>query len=186
MDPELKQYHQEAAILHSKPKLRIRTLKELHEATSTISLLSSRLEALTAHKERKTVPLLASLKAIREDYAPTETLLKESILSLKQSLLNYHQEQQSLQKEVINNPSTSPTEKITLLSKQPSANKIATSHGSITFTSLTRYQITDPSHIPPSLLEINLPALKDYLKKGNPLPKGIQQYEEKSIRNYRK
>lgn len=171
-------------------ELTIATPSDLQTATALLSTLNAYNDELQAHKEKKTRPALDTLKAIRADYKERETQLSEAITLIRQKLTSYAQEQESkaklLESKILADNRTTDSTKITRLSTlTPTVEKVSTEKGSITFTTVTKYRIVDASKIPLDLLDLNITALKAKLKEGQPLPEGIEAYEEKSLRNFR-
>lgn len=182
--------HQELKIhVPDTSKLIIDSQKTLEEATSTLSQLNTYLDQVTAHKEAKTKPLNAALKAIRDDYRPLETQLSEAIQVVRSSITAYATEQAkiALQQEqaILNDKRTKLTTKVQQLAEieQPTA-KVSTAQGSITFMTVKRWRLTDINKVPIAFLIPNEDAIKQAMKEGSPIA-GIEYYEEQTLRNYR-
>lgn len=172
-------------------KLTVQDTASLSEATALLSTLNVYLDELTAHKEEKTKPLNQALKKIREDYRPRETILTQAIDHIRLTMTTYATNEanrlQQEEKRILEDKRTSDITKINRLATiTPTTEKVTTEQGSITFTTVTKYRIKDPSKIPLELLELNVTLLKSKLKEpGYITPEGIETYEEKSLRNFR-
>jgi hypothetical protein len=151
-----------------------------------------------AHKEAKTKPLNATLKAIRADYKPLEEQLKQAIASIRSSITTYATNQAKialqLEQSILNDKRTKLTTKVQQLAEieQPQA-KVSTEQGSVTLTTVKKYSISDPVHADhladlyrKNILVLDLTALRAHMKNtGGVVPEGITVTEEQSLRNYR-
>ena len=185
--------HQDLIIYHQKAQIDVYDAETLNTATSTLSWLNTQLDAITTDKELLTKPLNTSLKAIRDKYRPIETTIEEAISTLKQSITQYatneskrHQEEE--QKILADKRTTIDTKITKLANITPSTtdSKVITDNGSITFTTIKRYKVTNADEVPRDFLMVDDIKVKEVMKQ-TPQPNitGIEWYEEKSIRNYR-
>lgn len=176
--------------LPNTPQTALQTPQDVTQATSTLSTLNAHLKALQTEKEKVTKPLNEALKQERARFKPFEDQLNTLIDTYKSLLTTYatHQDQLQRQQEakILEDKRTNQTTKINQLATLDQApTKAQSDTGSVTFTNLTKYRLISTEGVPVSILDLNQPALKAYLK-NNPLPKGVEQYEEKSLRNYTK
>lgn len=186
MKNELKTYIKDTPDITS---LFILTNEDLTRATSLLSQLNKQLDAIKAHKEEKTKPLNAALKAIREDYRPYETILSEAIDSLKVKMTTYAtlalKEKQAQEDKILADKRTTTETKIdrlsTLVDNPTEAN---TDDGSVKFYTIKKYRVLDITKVPHDLLQVNDTLIKELMKEGEPIP-GIEFYEEQTLRNYR-
>lgn len=186
---------QDLTIYHQRANIDVTSPETLKEATSTLSWLNTQLDTITAHKEKKTRPALDTLKAIRADYKPAEDALNTAIDRIRLAMTRYATEQAQLSKaqeeRILADKRTTLNTKINKLAtvENITLDKVTTDNGSITFTTVKKYTLTDHTKLTKdeaiAILELNTTALKAYLKAGNKLPEGITETEEQSIRNYR-
>lgn len=168
----------------------INNQETLESATSLLSTLNKNLDVLTAHKEEKTKPINAALKAIRADYKPLEEQLTSAITSIKTSITTYVnvqiQEAAKLQAKILADNRTTLETKITKLATidDSATDKVQTAQGSVSFVTKKCWRIKDLSLIPPAYLQVNEDAVKQAMKANQPVP-GVEFYEEQSLRNYR-
>jgi uncharacterized protein YoxC len=183
---------QEIRTYTEKAKNDITTLEHMQEATSTLSWLNTQLDVITADKETLTKPLNASLKAIRDKYRPTETLLSDAIASIRLAMTSYATSQVKLAKEqeqrILADKRTSIDTKITRLATvdTTATDKVTTAQGSVSFITVKKYRIVNDQEIPRAYLQPNEEAIKEAMKQSpQPQIPGIEWYEEQSLRNYR-
>ena len=164
--------------------------ESLAHATNTLSILNSNLDKVTAHKEAKTKPLNNALKAIRADYKPIEEQLTNAISSIRLAITTYATAQAKIAKEqearILADKRTNLETKITKLAnvEDTAPSKVSTDNGSITFTTVKKWRVTDESIIPRAFLQVNEDLVKQAMKENSPVA-GIEYYEEQSLRNYR-
>lgn len=162
----------------------------LEQATSILSQLNKNLDVLTAHKEEKTKPINAALKAIRQDYKPLEEQLTNAITQIKTSITTYVnvqiQEAAKLQARILADGRTSTETKISKLSQvdDSATDKVKTDAGSVSFVTVKKWRITEPNEIPRHFLMVDEDKVKQAMKDNFAI-KGIEFYEEQSLRNYR-
>ena len=169
----------------------------LEEATLYLSELNKSLDAITAHKEAKTKPINEALKKIRQDYKPLETQLEQAIAQIRQSITTYATQQakiaQEQEQKILNDKRTTLDTKISKLATiEPTNEKVSTEQGSITFTTVKKYAVSDKitndqlaNLYRNNILELNTTTLKAYIKTSSTTPEGITVTEEQSLRNYR-
>lgn len=162
----------------------------LEQATSILSQLNKNLDVLTAHKEEKTKPINAALKAIRSDYKPLEEQLITAITQVKTSITTYVNKQiaeaNALQARILSDGRTSATTKIDKLSTidQSATDKVHTEQGSVSFVTVKKWRVTQPNEIPRHFLMVDEDKVKQAMKDNFQVT-GIEFYEEQSLRNYR-
>lgn len=177
-------------IIPDTSSISINNQETLEQATSLLSTLNKNLDILTAHKEEKTKPINAALKAIRADYKPLETQLTDAITQIKTSITTYVnvqiQEAKRLEEKILADMRTSPTTKIDKLSviDQSATDKINTTTGSVSFVTKKCWRITDATLIPATYLIPNDAMINEAMKDNTNVP-GIEFYTEKTLRNYR-
>ena len=183
--------------LPKSPKTALQTPQDVTNATSTLSTLNATLKALQTEKEKVTKPLNEALRQERARFKPFEDQLYTLIDTYKSLLTTYATEQEAIQRQqeakILQDKRTNTATKVNQLATIDQApTKAQSDTGSITFTTLTKYRLnTTPTLeallllIRNNILTLDTTALKAYLK-SNPLPDAIEQYQEKSLRNYTK
>lgn len=185
-------YEEEATTLFQKAQIDIVDPPTLEQATSTLSQLNKHLDALTEDKEKLTKPLNISLKAIREKYKPTETLLQQSIDLLRANLSAYATAQlkakQLEEARILAREEKGTIKTETAIRKlseiAPLETNIKTSEGSVQFRTIQKYRILDITKIPHEYLQVNDKAIKEAMEQSTPI-EGIEYYSEQEVRNYR-
>lgn len=180
------------SIYQARAKIAPSTPEEAKEVVSTLSILNKQLDAILAHKNAKLRPALDTVNAIRADYREIEQQLTTLIATYKAHLTHYATLKEKEEQAILNDKRTTPETKIQKLSTlTPATAPLATEEGKITFTTITKYRLSDTvtqeealNLLKEGILVLDMLALKNHLKTS-PLPAGIESYEEKSIRNYR-
>lgn len=181
--------------------LLITSQEHLTQATATLSTLNKDLDILTAHKEAKTKPLNAALKAIRADYKDMETQLEDAIAQVKTSITTYVTKQANEAKaeeaRILADGRTSLATKIDKLAlvDNSATDKVTTEQGSVSFTIIKKYSLSPVTESTPikdiaqlvaiGSLVLDTTVLKAYIKSQGVVPNGITVTEEQSLRNYR-
>lgn len=165
----------------------------LVQATSILSQLNSKLDAITADKELLTKPLNQSLKAIIDKYRPVETLISEHIATIKSNMISYATAQKAMQAKT-EAQITARVEKGTL-KPETAINKLevltektnttaSTEHGKVIFKTVNLYRVKDILKIPHVYLQVNDDAIKE-AQKNNINIEGVEYYTEERPTNYR-
>lgn len=188
----------ELQILNQVPNIVVVDQASLETATATLSTLNTFLDTIIAEKEKVTKPLNEALKAERARFKPNEEKLTNAITQVKTSITTYVnkqiQEAKELEQKILADGRTSTETKISKLATidDSATDKVQTSNGSVSFTTVKKYAISDPinaDHLADlwrkGILELNTTALKAYIKESGNIPNGITVTEEQSLRNYR-
>lgn len=150
----------------------------LQEATSILSQLNTKLDAITQDKELLTKPLNQSLKAIRDKYRPIETLLSQSIETIRSQMSQYATKVKQLEatKQAtilakVEAGKLKPDTAIKQLTKLESSSNVNTQSdfGKVTFKTVHLYRVTDMSKIPLEFLTIDDTLVKLAQKNNNPI-----------------
>lgn len=170
-------------------KLVIETTDDLTKATSLLSQLNKQLDAIKAHKEEKTKPLNAALRAIRDDYRPYEEALNDAVASLKSKMNTYATRlatnQKQLEDKILSDKRTTVETKVNKLATLDVAPvETNTEQGSVKFYTVKKWRVVDMTKVPLDYLIVNEDAVKQAMKEDAPIA-GIEYYEEQALRNYR-
>lgn len=167
--------------------MKITTPNDMEQATAILSRLNQFSDSLTKEKEKVTKPLNAALKAERERFKPLESMLESSIATIRRNMSAYQTEKVRLQRieeqKIADRIGTGKGKlKIeTAIAKIDAVEKpevkVTTDNGSVRFTPMRKFEVTDSSLLPKEYITANEVAIRAAMKAGTELP-GVRYWTE--------
>lgn len=161
--------------------------EEMERQVANLSLLNKELKRITTHKETKTKPLNAALKAVRADYKPFEDQLESAITVTRKNISKYQTEEKRRadeEKAKIDARIGEGRGHFTMETAQRKADEVATpdavvetSAGKVSFRTVRKFELVDIKQVPHEYLEVNETAVRAALKDGTELP-GFRYFDE--------
>lgn len=161
--------------------------QEMEVHVGNLSLLNKELKRITAHKEEKTKPINAALKAIRADYKPFEEQLESAILVERKNISKYQTEQKAIadaeQKKIDDRigDGKGKFKMETAIRKSGEIDRpeevVQTSAGQVSFRTVRKFELIDIAQVPHEYLEVNETAVRAALKNNVELP-GFRYFNE--------
>ena len=158
----------------------IKDVKSLTQATEMLSQVNQYLDSVVEYRESKTKPLNATLKIIRAETKPVETICENIIETIRNKMSDYQTE--------ITNKKIEEEAKIAARTKEGKGNfsvetavkklneidapiaEVETDSGSVKFRPHQTLKITDASLIPLSYYDLNESRVLNALKSGLTVP----------------
>jgi TolA-binding protein len=172
-------------VLKQAEEFTITTSNDLTAGSDILSQLNKMKDSIEAEKVKVTRPLLDALNAERARWKPQELKLDTLITKIRKMITDYQTEQVRLQRieqeAIAKKLADGKIKPETAIKKMEAVaepeHKIETVNGSISFKTVTRFEIEDHKAIPVEFLLLNEVLVREALKNGKKLV-GIRYWEE--------
>ena len=161
--------------------------EQMELRVGNLSLLNKELKRITAHKEEKTKPINAALKAIRADYKPFEEQLESAIALERKCISVYQTEQKRIadaEAKKIDDRIGEGKGKFTMATAARKSGEIErpeevvkTNVGQVSFKTVRKFELVDIKLVPHEYLEVNETLVRSALKENKELP-GFRYFDE--------
>lgn len=161
--------------------------QQMELRVGNLSLLNKELKRITAHKEEKTKPINAALKAIRADYKPFEDQLESAITLERKCISVYQTEQKAIadaEAKKIDDRIGEGKGKFTIATAARKNDEIdrpdevvKTNVGQVSFKTVRKFELVDIKLVPHEYLEVNDTLVRAALKENKELP-GLRYFNE--------
>lgn len=161
--------------------------QEMEVHVGNLSLLNKELKRITAHKEEKTKPINAALKAIRADYKPFEEQLESAITVERKNISAYQTEQKKIadaEKAKIDARIGEGRGHFTMETAARKSGEVATPEtlvqtesGKVSFKTVRKFELVDIKQVPHEYLEVNETKVRAALKDSVEVP-GFRYFDE--------
>ena len=168
------------------------TKDTMSDAVEILSKLNQQLDKVTEEREKVTAPLNAALKAERARWKPHETALEGAITALRTAMTAYQtnarKEEEAAKLKLAERVAKGTLKVETAVKKldnleTPDA-KVFTESGTVSFTSVKKFELEDITKVPTEYLLLNEVAVRKAMKEGVELA-GIRYFTEEVVRNMR-
>lgn len=179
-------------IITKAENLTIATQDDLVVATTVLSELNRAKDAIILEKEKVTRPLLDALNAERARWKPQETKLDSLIIKIRGAMTTFQtaliQVQKKEQDKIVAKLEDGKIKPETAIRKLEALDtvdkKVETISGSVSFKTVTRFEVTDLSAVPVEYVVLNEVKVREALKEGKNIP-GVRKFEEQIPINQR-
>ena len=161
--------------------------EEMEIHVGNLSSLNRELKRITAHKEEKTKPINAALKAIRADYKPFEEQLENAIAIERKNISSYQTEQKKIadaEKAKIDARIGEGRGHFTMETAARKSGEVATPEavvqtnlGNVSFRTVRKFELVDITLVPHEYLEVSETKVRAALKNNTELP-GFRYFDE--------
>ena len=161
--------------------------EQMELRVGNLSLLNRELKRITTHKEEKTKPINAALKAIRADYKPFEDQLESAIALERKCISVYQTEQKRIadaEAKKIDDRIGEGKGKFTMATAARKSGEIErpeevvkTNVGQVSFKTVRKFELVDIKLVPHEYLEVNDTLVRAALKENKELP-GFRYFDE--------
>jgi len=158
---------------------------DMKEAVELLSTLNKMKDEITTEKEKVTRPLLDALNAERARWKPQETRLDSVISAIRLGITKFQtalvlkkkEEEEKIAKKLEDGKIKATTAIKKMESLDTVESRVETESGSITFKTVTRFEISNHTIIPREYILLNDTLVREALKGGKKID-GVTYYEE--------